>query len=396
MPDDRRRVFDDLRRTSRREWLGGAAACLLSGAGRRSLRGQGWMGRRREAPADSAQMHFLRAAGSARGLLVGCAVDVARVRSDPAYAGLVMEQAGILVAENEMKWQAVHPERDRYDFEAADYLVWFCERQSMKLRGHNLCWHRSIPAWVTAMTPGKGTRGLLPEHIECVAGRYAGRMHSWDVVNEAIEVKDGRPDGLRLSPWLAIGGDDYIEVAFRAARAADPQALLTYNDYGLEGQSAEAEKKRMATMMLIRRMKARNVPIDAIGIQSHLSAPGGGQAGDGLMRFLREMRELDLQIFLTEMDVNDRALAAAEGPRDEAVAAVYGGYLDRVLAEPRVKVLLTWGITDRYTWLNHEGARADHLPERALPFDRDYKPKAAFEAMRDAINRRDATAKRVG
>jgi endo-1,4-beta-xylanase len=221
-------------------------------------------------------------------------------------------------------------------------------------------------------------------------------MHSWDVVNEAIEVKDGRPDGLRLSPWLAIGGEDYIEVAFRATRAADPQALLTYNDYGLEGESAEAEKKRMATMMLIRRLKARNVPIDAIGIQSHLSAPAEGQGRDGLMRFLREMREMDLQIFVTEMDVNDRALAAAEGPRDAEVAAVYGGYLERVLAEPGVKVLLTWGISDRYTWLNHEGARADHLPERALPFDRDYKPKAAFGAMRDAINRRDATAGRVG
>jgi endo-1,4-beta-xylanase len=396
MPDDHHRRLEELRRISRRQWLGGAVACLLSGVGIRRLGGQGWMGRRREAPAGGAAMRSLRAAGAAHGLLVGCAVDVARLRSDSAYAGLVMEQAGILVAENEMKWQAVHPEPDRYDFEAADSLVGFCERQRMKVRGHNLCWHRSIPAWVTAMTPGKATRGLLPEHIERVAGRYAGRMHSWDVVNEAIEVKDGRPDGLRLSPWLAIGGEDYIEVAFRATRAADPQALLTYNDYGLEGESAEAEKKRMATMMLIRRLKARNVPIDAIGIQSHLSAPAEGQGRDGLMRFLREMREMDLQIFVTEMDVNDRALAAAEGPRDAEVAAVYGGYLERVLAEPGVKVLLTWGISDRYTWLNHEGARADHLPERALPFDRDYKPKAAFGAMRDAINRRDATAGRVG
>ena len=112
-------------------------------------------------------------------------------------------------------------------------------------------------------------------------GRYAGRMHSWDVVNEAVSVEDGRPDGLRDSPWLRLVGEGYIEAAFHAARAADAQALLTLNEFGIEGEDRGSEKKRVALIALLRRLKARNVPVDAVGVQSHLSGAGqvfGGRA----------------------------------------------------------------------------------------------------------------------
>jgi endo-1,4-beta-xylanase len=329
----------------------------------------------------------LKAHAAASGLLFGCAVapgllDPGFPRYDPAYTALIREQASIIVAENVMKWGPMRPTPTTYNFDPADALVGFAERNRMKIRGHNLCWHRQLPTWFSSVATPANARDLLVAHIETVAGRYAGRMHSWDVVNEAIEPKDGRADGLRLSPWLKLAGDDYIELAFHTARRADPKALLTYNDYGIENETPEAEAKRAAVLMLLRRLRARRVPIDAVGVQSHIAAgplsgaePGAKSTdprytyGPGLLRFLAALRELDLQVFLTEMDVNDRALAPAIADRDRAVAATYQHYLNVVLTDPAVKAVLTWGITDRYTWLNGEDARADHLPERALPFD---------------------------
>jgi endo-1,4-beta-xylanase len=139
--------------------------------------------------------------------------------------------------------------------------------------------------------------------------------------------------------------------------------------------------------------------LDAIGVQSHISAaiPMGSDGktarsayGPGLIRFIASARELGLQVFVTEMDVNDRALPAQAGVRDAAVAAAYREYLDLLLADPAVRAVLTWGITDRYTWLDHEGSRSDGQPERPLPFDSEYKAKLATSAIRDAFDARNA------
>ena len=198
----------------------------------------------------------LRAHAAAKGLLTGFAVVPSLLRTDAAYAGIVRDQASLIVAENAMKWDALRPSATTYNFDDADMLLNFAEQSRMKIRGHNLLWHRSLPAWFLEMATRANARQLLEAHIETVAGRYAGRMQSWDVVNEAIQLSDGRPDGLRDSPWLRLVGDDYIEVVFRAARRADPQALLTYNDYGIEADNAQDEAKRQAVLLLLRRMRA--------------------------------------------------------------------------------------------------------------------------------------------
>jgi endo-1,4-beta-xylanase len=345
----------------------------------------------------------LKAHAAARGLLFGCAVAPALLEKDPAYAALLREQASIVVAENAMKWGPLRPTPTTYNFDPADALVAFAERNRMKIRGHNLCWHRQLPTWFSTVATPTNAKTLLVTHIETVASRYAGRMHSWDVVNEAIDPKDGRPDGLRLTPWLKLAGDDYIELAFHTARRADPQALLTYNDYGIENETPEAAAKRAAVLLLLRRLRARRVPIDAVGIQSHISAAPNPKStdpkytyGPGLLRFLADVRDLDLQVFLTEMDVNDRALPPAIPERDHAVAEAYQRYLATVLTDPVVKAVLAWGITDRYTWLNGEDARADKLPERPLPFDSGpagtvanpaaYRPKPAFFSLRESLD----------
>ena len=336
----------------------------------------------------------LGAQAAAHGLLYGCAVDVHALNSDPAYATLIRQQCRILVAENAMKWAALRPAPNTFHFDDADALVAFAETNHMKLRGHNLAWHRDNPRWFDSTATSANARQLLVTHIETVAGRYAGRMHSWDVVNEAIEGNDGRADGMRNSPWLRLAGEDYIELAFRTARNADPQALLTYNEYGIEAETPEAESKRQSVMQLLRRMVTRRVPIDAVGVQSHISATlpsASGTYGLGLMRFIASARELGLQVFVTEMDVNDRRLPAEVSSRDVAVAAAYKQYLDLVLADPAVRVVLTWGITDRYTWLNHEESRSDGQMERPLPFDADYAAAPAFFAMRDTFGTRNAS-----
>ena len=373
---------------SRREFLVGAgmagAGAALSGCGHRVVRAGG-----RIVPGVMGP-ESLRTHATARGLLNGCAVNVGALEAVPGYAALVAEQSSIVVAENAMKWSPLRPTINTYEFEQADALIAFAERHRIKVRGHNLCWHRQLPTWFEAEANAGNARRLLTEHIERVAGRYAGRMQSWDVVNEAVQVEDGRPDGLRDSPWLKLVGEEYLEVAFHAARQADPQALLTYNEYGVEGEDAKSEAKRAAVLELLRRLRARNVPVDAVGVQSHLSAGPEleNQVGAGLVRFLAEVKELGLQVLITEMEVNDRALGPDAVMRDHEVAGVYGRYLDLMLRDANVTAVLTWGITDRLTWLNSEGSRKDGLKERCLPFDEEMRPVEAFWAMRAAFDRR--------
>lgn len=330
----------------------------------------------------------LRAHATARGLLVGCAVAPEHLDGEPQYASTVAEQASILVPENALKWAALRPTPDQFDFRRADDILVFALSHGQKMRGHNLCWHEALPSWFASTVTRQNAARFLTQHILTVAGRYAGKLHSWDVVNEAIDPKSPRPDGLRESPWLELIGPGYIELAFRAARQADPSALLTYNDYGIELDTPEHIEKRGQVMMLVRRMQARGVPIDAVGVQSHLAV--GDAPGEGLQHFVRELRAMGLQVFITEMDVNDRKIDGTVAERDAAVARVYHDYLTLMMLEPNVTALLTWGITDRYTWLDHlpHASRADGKPERPLPFDYDYYPTPAFFAERDAIDLR--------
>ena len=335
---------------------------------------------------DVSGANSLKAHAAARGVAYGAAVVPFLLDKDEAYTRLVEEQAGILVAENSMKFGPMRPAIDQFNFAGGDKLVSFAEANGMLVRGHNLCWHRQIPKWFDTQANKDNAREILTTHIKTVAGRYAGKIQAWDVVNEAVLPSDGRPDGLRNGPWLKLMGPEFIDVAFRTAREADPHALLTYNDYGIEAEDEASAKKRAAVLELLHGMKTRGVPLDAVGVQSHIEV--GKEYGAGLTSFLAEARGMGLQIFVTEMDVNDRELPADDKTRDEAVAKLYREYLELILREPAVKAVLTWGLTDRNTWLNGEDSRKDHLPERCLPFDARLEPVEAFFAMRTAFDRR--------
>ena len=340
---------------------------------------------------DVSGANSLRAHAEQHGLLVGCAVAPERLANDSQYAALVAAQTDLLVAENAMKWRALRPAPDRFDFTAADAILAFADSHNQRLRGHNLCWHEALPDWFLSTVTKDNARQILTKHIETVAGHFAGKLHSWDVVNEAIDPASPRADGLRVSPWLELAGEDYIDLAFRTARHADPKALLTYNDYGIELDTPKQVEKREHVLALVRRLHKSSL-IDAVGVQSHLSA-GDDVSGAGLGDFVRELRGMGLQVFITELDVNTQKAQGTADARDTEVAGIYREYLTHMLAERNVTAVLTWGITDRYTWLNGpKYARSDGQPQRPLPFDANYAPTPAFFAERTALASRPATA----
>jgi endo-1,4-beta-xylanase len=367
--------------------LAGAGALLAP----RFLRGQGVTS---STEAGSTGGGTLKAHAAARGLYVGAAVNVGLLDRDIGYARTVAEQYNIVVAENAMKWAALRPAPDRFDFAEADRLMAFAAMHGMAVRGHTLCWHEALPAWFAGTVNRRNAEAYLVRHVETVVGRYKGRIRAWDVVNEAVELKDGRPDGLRKSAWLELLGPRYLEIAFRAARAADPAALLTYNEYGIETDGAGDTAKREAVLALLGRLKRERVPIDAVGVQSHLSADSAAEIGSGLSGFAVKARLMGLKVSITELDVNDDSLMVDDpATRGKAVAGVYGGYVGSLLRNPAVTDVLCWGVSDRYSWLNGRDAvkfRPKHpgREEVCLPFDNNYGPHPAFYALRAALDSR--------
>jgi len=346
------------------------------------------------APQGATGQDSLRAHAAASGLLYGAAVrpdlldadGMAAAGTTDGYTQLVGAQCGIVVAENAMKWAALRPSADRFDFAQADKLVRFADLMGQQVRGHNLCWHEALPAWFqSAATKGNAQR-LLVEHIQTVAGHFRGRIQSWDVVNEAIEPNDGRPDALRKTPWLDLIGPGYIELAFQTAAQADPAAKLVYNDYGIELDTQEQMVKRGQVLLLARRLKARGIPIHAIGVQSHLQADGP-QPGQGLLSFIRELAKIGLDVYITEMDVKTTEPPATPDVEDAAVAKVYADYLTMVLEEPNVPAALTWGLINGQSWLNSQHRNSNGIVQRPLPFDDELKPTPAFFALRSVIDR---------
>lgn len=331
----------------------------------------------------------LRSTARQHGLIAGAAVVPGTLHSDPALGNLVADQCGILVPEGALKWRALRPSATTYDFHEADALFAFAAAHNQLVRGHTLAWHNSVPDWMHALPPGTDVRRLFVEHIQTVMGRYRGKVHSWDVVNEAILPADRQPGSLRNSYWYQAVGPDYIDLAFRTARAADPHAKLTYNDYGVEMDSPEDTVRRAAILELLRGMQQRGVPLDAVGIQSHLKAASPFTVGAGLRNYIAAIGAMGLDVYLTELDVNEDDIASNDmATRDRLVAQTYRDFLAVALAQPSVKLLLTWGVSDRRTWLNDgptHHRKQPNRPQRSLPFDAQYRPTPAFFALRDSF-----------
>ena len=321
-----------------------------------------------------------------KGLLFGSCLALKYFVQSPAYQQLFLAQCNISTPEVHMTWNSLSRQPGVYDFSSADSFVAFCVTNRLRVRGHTLLWHQALPAWVAPqLTAGNG-QGIMTDHIRAVAGHFAGKLHSWDVVNEVLDPGSNRPDGLRDSPWLRGCGVDYIEQAFRVTAAADPNALLVWNENYLEVSNGFGWAKRKAMLTLLDGILARGVPIHGIGIEAHLRADQAAVLGDASYQtFLGELAHRGLKIIITELDVQDATLPADIGARDQAVAALYSKFLTASLQQPAVKAIVTWGLADSFTWIAGYRPRKDGLPVRPLPFDANFQPKAASYAIAETL-----------
>lgn len=326
----------------------------------------------------------MRDIAARRGLVFGCAAATYELK-DADFSAALARESGILSAEYEMKRAALEPQRDQYDFSGGDGLLAFARTHGMTFRGHTLVWHHSNPPWLEEALQGADADHLLTGYIAAVAGHYKGRVRSWDVINEAISPPDGRSDGLRSTMWLKRFGPGYIDTAFHAAHDADPRALLVYNDWGCELGAPENDRFRAVTLNFLERALARNVPIHALGLQGHLSAFGMQVDQKKLANFLGSVKAMGLTILVTEHDVDDSGGPSDIAIRDRAVADASRRFLDVMLSSDATKIVLTWGLSDRFVdppgWRDRLAGRYP----RPLPLDRDYQRKPMWRAMAEAF-----------
>jgi len=314
----------------------------------------------------------LRTLAAAEGRLIGSAVD-----RGFRYAGtdgvtfrtMLANEFSVLTPENDMKHERIHPARDVYRFEPADSLVTFADANGMKVRGHNLIWHQQLASWLTSGTwTSDEARALLVDHVTKVVSHYRGRVLEWDVVNEGL-ADDG---SLRSGFWFDHVGRDYVELAFRTARAADPNVALFFNDYNIEGINPKSD----SLYAMVRDFQARGVPIDGIGLESHFQLGGvPASLGANIARFAA----LGLKVHITELDVRMPLLSTAA--QSQTQGQNYRDVVSTCFGFAACDVVVMWGFTDKESWIPSAfpgwGA--------ALIFDSSYQPKPAYASLHDLL-----------
>lgn len=330
--------------------------------------------------------------------LIGVALNERQFTApSPAEAAVILGQFNAISPENALKWGAIHPQPDRYNFGPADRYVAFGEKHGMFIVGHTLVWHHQTPRWVFEDHGQPVSREVLlqrmHDHIFAVVGRYKGRVKGWDVVNEAL-AEDGT---LRPSPWRNIIGDDFIVKAFEFAHEADPAAELYYNEYGLENAP-----KRRGAIALIRRLRAAGVRVDGVGLQEHVNLRW--PTAEALDATLRDFAAAGIRTMITELDVDvlpehhftsGNADVSRRTVADPALNPYKDGLppdMQQKLADryaqlfaiylryrANIERVTFWGVTDRSSWLNNWPVRG--RTSYPLPFDRNARPKPCYDAI---------------
>ncbi len=309
----------------------------------------------------------------------------AAVRDDPLdkegdYRAALIRHCNQLVGEGGLKWFDLRPTRERFVYDRPDRQLAFATENGMTLRGHTLVWYGAMPDWTKSIGSSSEAEREMVGHIEQVMGRYRGRIKSWDVVNEAIPDEPQSRSDIRPSIWQQRLGESHIPLALRTAARVDPSAQLVINEYDIEFVGPRFRRKREAFLRLLRDLKMRNVPLHAVGLQGHLRAEIPIDK-EGLSAFVAECRSMGLAVLVTELDVVDEKLPGPPEVRDLLAAARVYDFLDAVRSGSPIDAILTWGITDRYTWVPLFFKRPDGLENRPLPLDRDYRPKPMLRVI---------------
>ena len=337
-------------------------------------------------PASAQDARTLQAIAASKGFVFGCAAATYELK-DADFPSLLAREAAQLVPEYEMKRDALEINPGVYDFAALDSLFAFAAGNHLTVRGHTLVWHNANPAWLAPMLTQRRDEKLLSGHIRTVLRRYP--MASVDVVNEALAPPGSaaRPDGLRPSLWLDAFGPNYVDLAFHAARAADAKAQLVYNDWGFEQGTADNDRFRATSLRFLDGLLKRRVPVDALGMQSHLSAFRNPVDQRKLRAFLEEIRSRGLAVLITELDVDDTGGAHDIAARDRAVADEARRFLDVVLDNPATQAVLTWSLSDRYVDPPEEW-KLKLWRYRKTPYDTQMRRKPLWTAMAQAFQGR--------
>jgi endo-1,4-beta-xylanase len=364
-----------MRRHSRRDFLVRAAKVAALGA-------SGTAGLSAVSAIATARTPALATGGNASLIPYGAAVQYDALESDGAYRAAIIANCQLIVPEGELKWPMLRPTRSEYRFEKADALIDFARQNNIEVRGHTLAWFGGMPEWTKAIDSRAEAERELTGHIETVVSRYRGAIPSWDVVNEPLEDWPKDAKSLRPSIWTRLLGPDYLPIALRATAAADPDAQLVINEFDVEFRGPRFAARRQALLQLLRSLREKDVPLHGVGLQAHLFADRAIDR-DGLQAFLAEIAALKLDVLITELDVIDDELPGKVSERDALVAGVAAQFLESVCEVVRPKAILTWGLSDRYTWVPTYHRRADGMPNRPLPFDADLKRKPLFDVIEE-------------
>ena len=332
------------------------------------------------APQPPVKASSLREAADGAGKSVGAAVSYNSLTTETDYADTLAREFNQMTCENEMKFSNIHPGQSTYSFSRSDAMVSFAQAHSMKVRGHTLVWHNQNPSWLTggSYSPAQ-LSDILKDHINTVVGHYAGEAYAWDVVNEAFQ-GDG---SLRSTIWydrpgigFAAQGTAYIEQAFKWSRAADPNALLFYNDFGAEGLNTKSD----AIYNMVSDFFARGVPIDGVGLQMHLTE--SGISVSELAANIQRLTNLGLKVQVTELDVR---LDLRNGPPTQQQldnqARIYHDVAAACVTNPGCTAVSLWGFTDKHSWI--PGAFPGF--GAALTLDENYQPKPAYHSLLEAF-----------
>jgi endo-1,4-beta-xylanase len=327
---------------------------------------------------------------AAKGIVYGSSTATWQFEPDPDYSALFQREAGMLFTEDDLLWYRLKPTPDsELDFSFGDRIIAYAEGNGQHVFGAHLVWDEGFgEGWtfddLWGMTEQQARDTLFPT-VQAEVSRYQGRVKAWVCANEVTD-----EGGIRVDfPWYETIGPEYIAETFQVAHAADPGTMLVINEFGFEQGSGRTPALRRAGFLQVIDMPLdQGVPVHAAGIQAHLTYRNFARQFDesAYRAFLADLAARGLPIMITEMDVLDDGLSGRDiAARDAGVADIYRRYLDVALDEVAVKVFLTFGLSDRYTWLQEDRPRRDGFARRPLPFDADLQPKPAYDAIVQAF-----------
>ena len=294
------------------------------------------------------------------------------------YEQIHKTQFNIVVAENEMKFDATEPSEGQFNYNNGDKMVKYAQQNGMRVRGHALAWHSQVPGWVNQKYGGnkKELLRVLKNHIEKVVGHWKGQVAEWDVVNEAIS--NNEPQWRTGSVWYQGIGPEFIDSAFVWAHAVDPDAELCYNDYNLE-QGVNPKAKAGFLLEQVKRWVANGIPIHCVGSQTHVEDTTTDKhfigSPDSLRSLAKELAKLNVKLKITELDIGFKSGINVSKSDLERQGQTFRQYLDIVLEEPNADTYLIWGVSDKWSWLGGLNR------QKGLIYDDNLQPKPAFDSI---------------